>query len=467
METSNKNLLINSDVKPIVKDTIQQKQEGKVNTTITHEITNDKQYNKKIDREYLDKKIKENINKSTATQVISTSSNEIYERTKTNAINSKKITYSLQKDIHINEKTNVSKSIDDSENIQNLQKEEENKSYIIKLDTENEDINKYTLVKRNVKHESERSEIKNKGNELKRNKENDNLENNKIKQYIEGVETDKIHFDEFYKWVEQIVEEKNEQFSKEKDKMKNKHTELNKLKTASVDKENIEDESSHINEYISDVNTKQNLQKDENIKITKPFTLKTYTVIKDITKTEEEGKVTMDDKLKTIELEEKDIKLEKTTETLNVTESDKKDSLTDQIITTKTTTIGTFDETITESQEEKIKETIKDSKQFIVDIPKSKIDSEKTIQDVTVLSDKKVDDKLISPSTEKHLSEKPKSESTEIPSSEDESETINIKEKSDKIYDKITSDKSDIKSEIKDKTTDNLPTTKSPDDIKH
>ncbi|XP_025405007.1 titin homolog, partial [Sipha flava] len=190
--------------------------------------------------------------------------------------------------------------------------------------------------------------------------------------------------------------------------------------------------------------------------------------IKHVTKTEGEGKVTMDDKLKKIELVEKDIKLEKPTDKVGSTESDKKDSLTDQIITTKTITIGTFDETITESHVENIKETIIDSKQFIVDIPKSEIDSEKTIQDVTVISDKKVDDKLISPSTEKHLSEKPKSESTEIPSSEDDSDTINIKEKSDKIYDKITSDKSDIKSEIKDKTTDNVPTTKSPEkDIKH
>ncbi|VVC41793.1 Hypothetical protein CINCED_3A006668 [Cinara cedri] len=105
-------------------------------------------------------------------------------------------------------------------------------------------------------------------------------------QYVDNDETDKKHFDEFYKWVDQLKEEKEECNSTNSQKKMI----YKQIKNASIDKELITDESNTVKEFITNSINKQHTENQtKTITITKPLTHQT--------KTETTGQLNMNKKV--------------------------------------------------------------------------------------------------------------------------------------------------------------------------
>eukprot|EP00102_Acyrthosiphon_pisum_P011321 XP_008180009.1 PREDICTED: uncharacterized protein LOC100167995 isoform X5 [Acyrthosiphon pisum] len=276
------NLTIKSEVKPIITEnqkTILQKDDSSINTVgkqIVGDLKNTNNLYKKLDIN-----TENDIDKIN----ITTTSYESYEKTerhtKTFILKTNKEHKEIKTtDIYCTTHTEDKLMKDETIQFENLKKKDREES--IKQQKKHFENKAEKLIKQKNELHSETTELKN-----EKVKEQLTVENDKAKQYIEGMETDKIHFDEFYKWVDKLVEEKNDNITKNQNENEKKLNHFKTIRTASIDKEHIEDESSTVKEFISKQVTSKYSNEHENeiLKNSKPQTQQTTTETAMILKT--------------------------------------------------------------------------------------------------------------------------------------------------------------------------------------
>ncbi|KAE9543095.1 hypothetical protein AGLY_003006 [Aphis glycines] len=272
-----------SEVKQILNENqkeVIQTFESNLNNVNKQVVTEQKGNENQCKNKIIDTQIKIE-NKTDINTKTTTTTNEKYEKTETHTktfIHIKNKEQTEIKTTNICNKTHIQEKIikDEATNFENIkvntgEKKIEKKIEQIKIREENPITPKY--------------EHKNEDNERK--KEQSKTEHSKTKPCIEGIESDKIHFDEFYKWVDKIVEGKNENATKSENNKTQKQNVFKSIQTASIDKEHIEDKSKELIEFISkQITTKYtNEQQNEMLEKTKPKTQQIITETAMILKT--------------------------------------------------------------------------------------------------------------------------------------------------------------------------------------
>ncbi|XP_026819584.1 uncharacterized protein LOC113558317 [Rhopalosiphum maidis] len=456
-----KKLPLNSKEKQILnQNEVEQNYDLNINNSKTQifEQKHSENLNDKLD-------IGTNIKIENKTKSTSSCSYEKYETTETNAktfIHKTEIEHTETKTTNNNHKTH-------------------HKEKLIKVqptDFENIKINEGGGI---ITQENEKLKIPEEKSILQQNEREDEqskTESNKSKLYMEGIESDKIHFDEFYKWVDKLVEEKNENVTNKENEGIKKRI-FKTLRTASIDKEHIEDESNTVKEFISkQIITKYSNEEQKDIlTTTKPKTKQTITETATILKT----------KSKVITENKKAGNLTKNVETIkdgSKTEQNKTDSESQNLdniktesqkkinIESKTTEIIKHEIITDKPKTDKIELTKTDSKETIKltpiekEIPESlktdsildklTIEKSDTVKDDTKTeSQKKIN--IESKTTEiiKHeiITDKPKTEKIELTKSDSKDSIKSIASAKDVL---LTDDK-----DRKYPTTDKVELTKS------
>ncbi|XP_022161431.1 ankyrin-3-like, partial [Myzus persicae] len=268
------NLTIKSEVKKPIKENqknVVHKDDSNFNTVekqIVGDLNNTETPYNRIDT---------STNNEIETIHVTTSSNETYEKTETHT---KTLIIKTNKehrqknitDIYSTTLTNDKLLTDENIQIKNLNHRDNDEN--IKQES-------YQLENRDEKSTKQNNKIYRETTNMKDEKveEQSETNKNKAKPYIEGIETDKVHFDEFYKWVDKIVEEKKENITKNQSENHKKPNLIKTLRTASIDKEHIEDESNTVKEFISKQVTSKYTNEKENeiLQITQPQTQQTRT----------------------------------------------------------------------------------------------------------------------------------------------------------------------------------------------
>ncbi|XP_050059793.1 ankyrin-2-like [Aphis gossypii] len=237
--------ITNTEVKQILNENqkeVIQTFESNLNNVNKQVVTEQKSNENQSKNKTIDTQIKIE-NKTDTNTKTTTTTNEQYEKTETHTktfIHKKNKEQTEIKTTNICNKTHIQEKIikDEATNFENIkvntgEKKIEKKIEQIKIREENPITPKY-------EHKIEENE---------RKKEQSKTENSKTKPCIEGIESDKIHFDEFYKWVDKIVEGKNENATKSennKTQKQNNSVTLTKNLNADISKTDTYDEVSKI-----------------------------------------------------------------------------------------------------------------------------------------------------------------------------------------------------------------------------